>query len=400
MHHYQLIIRRWCVTLLLVTAVQFVFAAGLIDSVANTNTGIRKVKDIVIYHDTRFHSAFPSIVKCKNGDYLLAFRRGPERRNYGERGSNHIDPNSQLVAIRSKDGISWSTQPELIYANPFGGSQDPCLLKLKDGTLICASYGWAPVRPEALDSLKKPIFYADGAVFLGGYLLRSKNNGDKWEGPVFPPHIKPEINNDVFKNPVPAYNRGALYEAADGRILWAVAATDAQSPQKTSVHLLVSGDKGLTWNYTAPIAVDKKTGFNETSVYETPKGNIIAFLRTEGLNDQACIARSTNGGKSFGKWESMGFQGHPLQALRLRDNRVLLVYGYRHQPFGIRARILNPECTDFATAPEFIIRKDAGNGDIGYPWSVQLDSKHVLVVYYFNYHNDTRFIAGSVLEIN
>ncbi len=39
-------------------------------------------------------------------------------------------------------------EPELLYAHPFGGSQDPCLLKLKDGTLLCASYLWTFIRPD------------------------------------------------------------------------------------------------------------------------------------------------------------------------------------------------------------------------------------------------------------
>lgn len=95
----------------------------------------------------------------------------------------------------------------------------------------------------------------------------------------------------------------------------------------------------------------------------------------------------------------MGFQGHPLNALRLPDNRVLVAYGYRHKPFGIRARILNVECTDFATAPEIILREDGGNGDIGYTWPVVLDRNRVLVTYYFNIENGTRHIAGTILEI-
>jgi hypothetical protein len=35
-----------------------------------------------------------------------------------------------------KNGENWSKNPELIYAHPFGGSQDPCLLQLRDGTSI------------------------------------------------------------------------------------------------------------------------------------------------------------------------------------------------------------------------------------------------------------------------
>ena len=360
--------------------------------------GVRKVKDIVIYQDSVFYSSFPSIVKEANGDLLISFRRAPERKIFGEKGTNHTDPNSYLVMMRSQDGETWAKQPELLYAHPFGGSQDPCLLQLRDGTLLCTSYGWAFVRPDGLANLKKPYFNAgSGAIFLGGYLVRSEDGGKSWQGPIYPPHVEPEINYNALGVPVAAYNRGALYEAKDGRILWVIAAHDEE--RKTSTHLITSADKGLTWKYSSPVAVDSKVSFDETSVYETPKGDIVAFLRTANFEDQACIARSTDGGKSFSQWKSMGFQGHPLNALRLPDNRVLLTYGYRHKPFGIRARILNAECTDFATAPEIILRDDGGNGDIGYTWPVQLDNKRVLVVYYFNKENGTRHIAGTILEI-
>lgn len=362
--------------------------------------GIRKIKDIVIYEDARFYSSFPSVVKGRKGEFLLVFRRAPDRKIFGEPGSNHVDPNSYLMMVRSKDGENWTKDPELIYAHPFGGSQDPCLLKLQDGTLLCTSYGWAFVRPSGVQNLKKPYHVADDrAFFLGGYLLRSSDNGKTWQGPVYPPHIDPEIHYSALGIPLPAYNRGALFEDKKGRILWVVAANDTEAPRKISSHLLVSDDKGMNWYYSSPVAADEKGSFSETSVSVTPKGDIVAFLRTENLDDQACIARSGDGGKTFQPWEKMGFQGHPLHALRLPDNRVLLTYGYRHIPYGIRARILNPECTDFKTAPEIILREDGGSPDIGYPWSVQLDKKRVLVVYYFNVDGGTRHIAGTIIEI-
>ncbi len=361
--------------------------------------GVRKVKDIVIYQDPAYYSTFPSVIKRPNGEILLAFRRAPERKGFGEKGSSHVDPNSYLVAVRSRDGENWTKEPELIYAHPFGGSQDPCLLQLKNGDVLCASYGWAFLRPDGMANLQKPYFEAGGAIFLGGYLVRSTDGTKTWKGPIYPPHIKPEINTTPLGQPVPAYNRGALYEGKSGRIYWVVAASDSNSPKKTSNHLIVSDDKGLTWKYQSVVAIDDKASFNEASAYETPKGDIVAFLRTAGMDDQACIARSTDGGKSFGKWQSMGFKGHPMQAMRLPDQRVLLVYGYRHKPYGIRARILNAECTDYATAPELVLREDGGGTDIGYPWSVQLDKNKVLVTYYYNLDNGTRHIAGSILEI-
>lgn len=358
---------------------------------------LKKLKDVVIYEDSSFFSTFPSIAKSPDGELMLAFRRAPNRKIFGEGHNSHVDPNSYLVMLRSKDGENWTKTPELIYAHPYGGSQDPCLLQLRDGTLLCTSYGWAFVRPDGLPNLKEPNFQAGGAIFLGGYLVISNDRGKTWSEPIYPPHIEPEINFTAHGQPLPAYNRGALYEAKDGRILWVVAATD-NPDRRTSTHLLTSSDKGMTWKYSAPVAVDEKVVFNETSVYETPKGDIVAFLRTASFDDQACIARSSDGGKSFA-WQPMGFKGHPLNPLRLPDNRVLLTYGYRHEPYGIRARILNAECTDFETAREIVLRDDGGGRDLGYSWPVLLDENRVLVVYYFNKDNGTRHIEGTICQI-
>jgi len=356
-----------------------------------------KVKDIVIYQDSMFYSAFPSVVKRPDGELIVAFRRAPNRHIFGEGGNSHVDPNSYLVLVRSKDGETWSKEPEIIHAHPFGGSQDPCLLQLKDGTLLCTSYGWAFVRPDGIPNLRQPFAQAGGAIFLGGYLTRSTDGGKDWESAIYPASVPSEVYFNAYGNKLPAYNRGALCEVSDGRVFWAVASSDGN--RKTSVYLMTSSDKGLHWDYSCPIAHDDSVTFNETSLYETPEGDIVAFLRTAAYHDQACIARSTDGGKSFEKWESMGFQGHPLNALRLPDNRVLLTYGYRHQPFGIRARLLNQECTDFKIAPEIILRDDGGNSDIGYTWPVMLNNNHILVSYYFNKENGIRHIAGTILEI-
>lgn len=368
---------------------------------ADSLPGLRKIRDIIIYQDSSFHSAFPSVIKRKNGDIIVAFRRAPSRKIYGESRTTHVDPNSYLVKVTSKDGITWSEQPSLFYAHPFGGSQDPCMLQLRDGTIVCTSYAWAFVRPERMTNIERPVFEAQpGVVFLGGYVLRSTDGAKTWQGPYYPPHIAPEINNNALDMPLPAYNRGALFEGKDGRIFWVVAASDSNQPKKTSNHLLISEDQGVTWKYSCPVASDDSASFNEASIYETPKGDLVAFLRTANLDDQACIARSTDGGKTFQPWQKMGFQGHPLHALRLPDNRVLLSYGYRHKPYGIRARILNAECTDFATAPEIIIRDNGGATDIGYPWAVMLDRRRILVTYYFSVDGGPKHIAGTLLEID
>jgi hypothetical protein len=163
--------------------------------------------------------------------------------------------------------------------------------------------------------------------------------------------------------------------------------------------LLISADRGATWKHAGPVATDAKVTFNETSLYETPKGDLVAFLRTANFDDHTVVARSTNGGKSFLPWQDAGFRGHPHHALRLPDQRVLLVYGYRHAPFGIRARVLDTECTNFATAEEIVLRDDGGNYDLGYPWATLIADNRVLVVYYFNQADGLRHIAGTIVQL-
>lgn len=138
--------------------------------------------------------------------------------------------------------------------------------------------------------------------------------------------------------------------------------------------------------------------FNETSLYETPKGDLLAFVRTEGFNDHTVLARSSDHGRSF-QWQDAGFQGHPHHAIRLPDKRVLLVYGYRHVPYGVRARVLDSECTNPASAEEIILRDDGGNGDLGYSWATMASKNRALVVYYFNRADGPRHIAGTFLQI-
>jgi sialidase-1 len=361
--------------------------------------GVRKLHDVLIYEDAKFYSSFPSIVRRPDGELLVAFRRAPDRRAFGESGITHTDPNSYLVLVRSRDGgKSWSREPQLMFAHPFGGSQDPCMVQMRDGTILCSSYGWAKMPPNAFEKMKQPMARAGDFAFLGGFLLRSSNGGQTWQGPIIPPPCEGQTHYDLFGNKVPSYNRGAMCEGKDGKLYWVVPSAGTNSLDRTSVHLMVSDDQGSTWKYSSIVASDPKIEFNETSLYETPKGDLVAFVRTEKSRDQTVVARSTDRGGSF-KWQDAGFQGHPHHAIRLPDNRVLLVYGYRHKPFGVRARVLDAECTNATAAQEIVLRDDGGNGDLGYPWATMVSEDRALVVYYLNQKNGPRHIAGTFLQI-
>lgn len=362
---------------------------------------MKKLHDVSIYADDAYYAAFPSIVARPDGELLLAFRRAPERRRYFAPHVSHCDPNSYLVMVRSHDhGETWSREPELIFAHPLGGSQDPCMVALDDGSLLLTSYAWMLVPPEGIPQASPeclPQAFGMAFTFLGGYLLRSTDNGRTWQGPILPPEGEGEAR--YFPGiAIPPCNRGALVQARDGKCYWLVQRGLQEDPGHTCLGLLVSSDRGLTWEDRGVVVRDAKVIFNETSLIETPAGDLVAFIRTDNFDDHGAVARSRDGGMTWEPWQDMGVIGHPYHALRLPDGRVFLLYGYRHAPYGIRARVLDPECTRFDT-PEIVLRDDGGHGDLGYPWACLTGDGRVLATYYFNQADGTRHIAGTFLEL-
>jgi sialidase-1 len=178
-----------------------------------------------------------------------------------------------------------------------------------------------------------------------------------------------------------------------------VATAPRETPGQTRLNLLVSETFGEEWEQRSRIAADEQVMFNETSLLETAGGDLVAFVRTAGFEDHGVVVRSSDMGLTWQPWADMGVIGHPYHALRLPDDRVFLLYGYRHPPYGIRARVLDPECTDFS-GEEIVLRDDGGSGDLGYPWSCLTADGRLLAVYYFNQADGPRQIAGTFLELD
>ncbi|MBY3515927.1 exo-alpha-sialidase [Rhizobium laguerreae] len=93
--------------------------------------------------------------------------------------------------------------------------------------------------------------------------------------------------------------------------------------------------------------------------------------------------------------DDTGSNGNP-PALGRIEGMLLLVYGHRDPPFGIRMRMSFDDGRTWGA--EKIIRSDGGTADLGYPRLVNRSDGSLLAVYYFNDGDrEERYIAASIV---
>jgi hypothetical protein len=72
----------------------------------------------------------------------------------------------------------------------------------------------------------------------------------------------------------------------------------------------------------------------------------------------------------------------------LEDGRILCSYGYRRDPFGVRACFSSDSGQSWDVENEVVLRTDGGGADLGYPSSVQLPDGCILTSYYIHTQTD------------
>ena len=82
---------------------------------------------------------------------------------------------------------------------------------------------------------------------------------------------------------------------------------------------------------------------------------------------------------------------------KLKDGRLALAYGYRGEPYGIRARISSDGGESWGE--EIVLRKDAAVWDLGYPRTVQRPDGKLVTIYYYNDAAETeRYIGATIWD--
>lgn len=354
---------------------------------------IEPLEHRIIYKDRQYNT-FPSAVKNRDGSYVIGFRQAPDRRSvYGAHG--HIDPSSKAVTVWSPDGRSWSETTEPLFDHFYCGVQDPCLNLLADGTIVGTFFMWKVFEKGDLpeQSRDRTVYKDWQARKAGAYTVRSVDGGKTWDRP-----IEISIPDVAIRGTGVELTGGGLlvpmYRLGENGFDVVVARTD---------------DKGGSWETHAVIGCCDGYDFVEPFLYRTPSGKIMAFIRTRLRSGDTSkengsplyTSESLDEGKTWSRPVRRSYRSpSPFHALGLHDGSVLLTYGYRYAPQGIRAVLLDPECERWDDAVETVLREDGGGSDIGYTSSVQLDEQTALVTYYYYDDDGYRYIAGTLCGLS
>ncbi len=321
----------------------------------------------VICKETDRYIGWPSITRTSDGELLVVFS--------GDR-DEHVCPWGVDQMIRSSDnGKTW-TEPVTINNTPLD-DRDAGIVQTQKGTLVLswftsmafdntASYArhpdWKRHRGKLSDETVER--------WLGNWTRRSTDGGKTWDEPVRTLGTAPH-GPIVLK---------------DGRLLY-VGVADIDGKKALSVE--ESKDDGKSWQLLSTIDIPENEDagpYSEPHVVETSDGKLIAMYRYNPSDKSQAFLRqseSTDGGKTWTVTHPTNIWGFPPHLLRLKDGKLLVVYGVRRVPYSERACISKDDGNTWDVENEIILSLSVvGGGDLGYPASVQLDDGSIITIYY------------------
>ena len=202
----------------------------------------------------------------------------------------------------------------------------------------------------------------------------------------------------MYKSPVTSPH-GPI-ELCDGRVLWVGSVfSDNMTDGKISAYSLNTEDGSLKW--VGDIDTEPLLRINnileEPYAFELDDGRIVALIRATSTEDWKRMftlyrSISTDGGKTWSPPEQLleDRGGAPAHIMRHSSGAIIVSYGYRDKPFGIRVSISYDGGNSFEEAEyvyhsEFV--KPSWNEytrgcDIGYASTVELKDGDLLTVFY------------------
>ncbi len=332
------------------------------------------------------YNAWPTVISLSDGTLLAAWS--------GER-LKHICPFGKVMAARSEDGgYTWG-EPYTVQNTPLD-DRDAGLCRVGERILmtsfcegrdIAKQYlvHWlhAPKTTEQREMIEKrlsEITDEDEARYLGATIAVSEDNGYSFSDPVILPVSSPH-------GPTLLQNGEILYVGS-----YAGKDTGYAEGTRRGIYAVRLDTNANVISELQLIAATPTEGdfvFCEPYAKQMPNGDILVAIRVQSKSQNmytVYLCRSTDNGKTFTAPQPTGWDGMPAHIFVTSKSEVVLAYGVRTLPMGIRARVSRDN--GYTWSEELILRDDGLDWDLGYPSTAENSKGELVTVYYMKDKND------------
>jgi hypothetical protein len=345
------------------------------------------IKQVTVYKQAGRYAGWPANhgIWIWGNEILVGFESGLFKFSETRHSINWDQPAEHLLARSTDGGETWHIEHPLSLRAPDG---------VKIANVPAERGGKQPVECPGDINFRNPNFAFTARmedVDIGpSRFYYSYDRGKTWQGPFRLPNFG--------QKGIAARSDYLINGPHDMTLLLTAAKSNGKEGRVICVR---TTDGAKTWkmlSFVGPEPPEADKALMPSSVRLSPNVILTAIRHTSWIE----LYRSDDDGMHWSLVSrpvsnTGAHNGNPPFLIRLKDGRLAITYGFRSEPYGIRARLSSDEGKTWTD--EIALRSGGGTWDLGYTRTVQRPDGKLVTVYYFNDHKDTeRFIGATIWE--
>ena len=332
------------------------------------------------YNSKHNYFGWPSVIRLDNGKIVVGAS--------GYR-LEHICPFGKgVIAFSDNNGETFTSPAPII--DTCLDDRDVGLCKFGDGGVIVTSFNNTRKMQRSHNEDNNPLMKA----YINAYLdLISDEDENAVIGSTFRVSLDGGVTfGEIYRCPVTSPH--GPVQISDGRILWmgyVFNTEDRADDFCEHLELYEINVENGECNYIARVPDIYENGNritpSEPYMIELDDGTLLCHIRSEE-NFSTYQTVSTDKGITWSVPRKLlsDFGGAPCHIIKHTSGLLCSLYGYRQEPFEIRAMFSSDNGENWDT--DHTVYVNGISDDIGYPCTVELDDSTLLTVFYAKENNE------------